>query len=187
MNQKLIVRLLSFIIVLIVAVILVVKNLNHSKPDQRLPNIVFIMADDMGYGDVEALNPDSKIPTPNMNRIAEEGMYFSDAHSYSGVCTPTRYGVLTGRCAFRTRLASGVLGGHSPSLIEPGRETVASLLQKAGYRTACVGKWHLGLDFKKKDPDQPLTVGVNFGNITSTDNVDYTAVIDGGPCDHGFD
>ena len=187
MNQKLVVRLISFIIVLIVAVILVVKNLNQPKTNQRLPNIVFIMADDMGYGDVEALNPDSKIPTPNMNRIAEEGMYFSDAHSYSGVCTPTRYGVLTGRCAFRTRLASGVLGGHSSSLIEPGRETVASLLQKAGYRTACVGKWHLGLDFKKKDPDQPLTVGVNFGNITSTDNVDYTAVIDGGPCDHGFD
>ena len=76
MNRKLMVRLLSFTIVLIVAVILVVKNLNQPKAGQRLPNIVFIMADDMGYGDVEALNPDSKIPTPNMNRIAEEGMYF---------------------------------------------------------------------------------------------------------------
>ena len=140
MNRRLFMRLLSFITVIVVAIILLVNNRNRPETAQRLPNIIFIMADDMGYGDVEVLNPDSKIPTPNMNRIAEEGILFSDAHSYSGVCTPTRYGVLTGRCAFRTRLASGVLGGHSVSLIEPGRETVATVLKKAGYHTACVGK-----------------------------------------------
>jgi len=151
-----------------------------------LPNIIFIMADDMGYGDIRALNPGSKIKTPNMDRIAEEGMYFSDAHSPSAVCTPTRYGVLTGRYCFRTRLQSGVLVGHSPSLIEPGKLTVASLLKQSGYATGCVGKWHLGLDFRKKDPDLPLITGGDW-NITSSENVDYSSQVNGGPCDHGFD
>jgi len=187
MNRKVIIRLATAIILVSMALILLLNEKNKGPASQEFPNIVFILADDMGYGDVEALNPESKIPTPNMNRIADEGMYFTDAHSYSGVCTPTRYGVLTGRCAYRTRLASGVLGGHSPSLIEPGRETVATLLSKAGYRTACVGKWHLGLDFKKKDPEQPLYIGGGFGSMISTENVDYNSVIDGGPCDHGFD
>jgi arylsulfatase A-like enzyme len=187
MNSKLIIRLATIVILVSVALIILFNDQKRDNAPGKLPNIVFILADDMGYGDIEALNPASRIPTPNMNRIAEEGMHFTDAHSYSGVCTPTRYGVLTGRCAFRTRLASGVLGGHSPSLIEPGRETVASLLKKAGYRTICVGKWHLGLDFKKKDPDLPLILGSGFGNMISTENVDYTAVVDGGPCDHGFD
>ena len=151
-----------------------------------LPNIVYILADDMGYGDIEALNPESKIPTPNMNQLAREGMIFTDVHSPSAVCTPTRYGILTGRYCFRTRLQSGVLVGHSPSLIEPGRITVASLLKQAGYRTACIGKWHLGLDFKKKDPDIPLVEGDGWSK-THTSNVDYGAEIAGGPSDHGFD
>ena len=89
---------------------LMMSGFNCSKPDKRnLPNIVFIMADDMGYGDVSCLNKDSKIPTPNMDSLAKDGMIFTDAHSGSAVCTPTRYGVLTGRYSWRTRLKSGVV------------------------------------------------------------------------------
>jgi len=157
---------------------------SSSAPDY--PNIIYILADDMGYGDIRALNPDSKIPTPNMDRLVAEGMTFTDAHSPSAVCTPTRYGILTGRYCFRTRLQSGVLVGHDPSLIEPGRLTVASLLKMAGYQTACIGKWHLGLDFKKKDPAKPLVIGDGWSDVY-TSNVDYTRPIDGGPVDHGFD
>ena len=114
------------------------------------PNILFILADDLGYGDVQSLNPArGKIPTPNLDRLAAEGMVFSDAHGGSSVCTPTRYGLLTGRYAWRTSLQSGVLGGVSPPLIAPDRLTVASMLRERGYRTACIGKWHLGLEFAK--------------------------------------
>jgi arylsulfatase A-like enzyme len=131
------------------------------------PNIVYIMADDMGYGDVTCLNPDSKIPTPSMDRLAREGMRFTEAHTPSAVCTPTRYGVMTGRYAWRTSLKSGVLWGYSPSLIEPGRLTIASLLKQHGYNTCYIGKWHLGL-----------------GN---DDPTDYTKPLRPGPNDFGFD
>lgn len=112
---------------------------------QEKPNIVYILADDLGYGDVRCLNPESKIPTPHMDRLAAEGMTFTDAHSPSAVCTPTRYGLLTGRYAWRTRLKNGVLWGYSPGLIDQGELTVAQFLNDQGYATACIGKWHLGL------------------------------------------
>jgi len=132
------------------------------SPDAKRPNIIFIMADDMGYGDLGCYNKESKIPTPNMDRLAAEGMRFTDAHSPSAVCTPTRYGVLTGRYCWRTRLTKGVLGGYSPALIDTGRMTVASLLKQHGYATACIGKWHLGLGSDKKtDFDKPLVPGPN--------------------------
>ncbi len=110
------------------------------------PNMVYILADDMGFGDVSALNPAGKIKTPNLDRIAREGMVFTDAHSGSSVCTPTRYGILTGRYAWRTRLQRGPLSGTNPHLIAEGRTTVASFLKTQGYRTACIGKWHIGMD-----------------------------------------
>ena len=115
------------------------------------PNIVFILADDLGIGDVKAFNPDGKIATPNMDRLAAHGMKFTDAHTPSAVCTPTRYGVITGRYNWRTKLQSGVLGGLSPRLIEEGRLTVAQLLKNNGYATACVGKWHLGMDWARHE------------------------------------
>jgi arylsulfatase A len=129
------------------------------------PNILYILADDLGYGDLDCYNPDSKAPTPNLNRLARQGMRFTDTHSPSAVCTPTRYGVLTGRYCWRTRLKHGVLNGYSPSLIEPGRMTVASMLKQQGYHTGGFGKWHLGLGNKEKtDYDQPLRPGPNdFG------------------------
>ena len=129
------------------------------------PNIVYILADDLGYGDVHCLNPErGKIPTPNLDRLAGQGMRFTDAHSGSAVCTPTRYGILTGRYAWRSRLQSGVLGGISPPLIDQGRLTVPGLLKQQGYQTACIGKWHLGLTFasaggKTKDFTQPIQDG----------------------------
>jgi arylsulfatase A-like enzyme len=146
----------------------------------RLPNIVFIMADDMGYGDVTCYNPQSKIPTPRMDRLAEQGVRFTDAHSPSAVCTPTRYGVLTGRYCWRTRLKRGVLNGFSPPLISRDQMTVAELLKKHGYRNACIGKWHLGIGWQSKDG----------GAITTSkhaDRVDFTKPITDGPNQHGFD
>ena len=187
MNRKIFISLLAILFLVITTMVILLSGQKSRQPGPGFPNVIFILADDMGYGDLQFLNPDSRIPTPNMDQLASSGMHFTDAHSYSGVCTPTRYGVLTGRYCFRTRVKSGVLGGHDVSLIEPGRETVASLLGRAGYRSACVGKWHLGLDYKKKDPDKPLYEGPGFSNTTSTDNVDYTGIVDGGPCDHGFD
>ncbi|MFP6576867.1 MAG: sulfatase-like hydrolase/transferase, partial [Pirellulaceae bacterium] len=111
----------------------------------KQPNMVFILADDMGYGDVHALNSNSHIATPNLDRLAASGMTFLDAHTPSAVCTPTRYGLLTGRYCWRSRLKRGVLNGYGTPLIEPDRPTVASFLQRAGYHTGIVGKWHLGL------------------------------------------
>ena len=115
------------------------------------PNIVLILCDDLGYGDVQCLNLEhGKIQTPHIDKIADQGMTFTDAHSGSSVCTPTRYGLLTGRYSWRTRLQSGVTGGYKPCLIAPDRLTVAGLLQKQGYATAILGKWHL--DFQYQDP-----------------------------------
>lgn len=114
------------------------------------PNIVVLLADDMGYGDPHCYNPASKIPTPNMDRLAAEGLRFTDAHTPAAVCTPTRYGLLTGRYCWRTRLQSSVLWtDYEEPLIDPQRETVARLLQRSGYHTAAIGKWHLGLNFAK--------------------------------------
>jgi arylsulfatase A-like enzyme len=148
------------------------------------PNIVFILADDLGYGDLGCYNRESKIPTPNCDRLASEGIRFTDAHSPSAVCTPTRYGVLTGRYSWRTTLKRGVLQGYDPLLIEPGRMTVASLLKQQGYATAAFGKWHLGLgDKKPTDYDRAFAAGPNtvgfdyfFGIPSSLDFPPYVFV-----------
>lgn len=148
---------------------------------ENLPNIVYILCDDLGYGDVKCLNKDGKIATPNVDKLAAGGMIFTDAHSGSSVCTPTRYGIMTGRYSWRTRLQSGVLGGYSPRLIAPGRMTVASLLKQKGYDTACFGKWHLGMDWAR-------TSGEKLGDdIKNAQNVDFSKPVEGGPADCGFD
>ena len=105
---------------------------------KQAPNIVFILADDMGYGDVAALNEACKIKTPNIDRIARQGVAFTDAHSSSSVSTPTRYGILTGRYNWRSDLKRGVLNGYSKALIPAGRTTMAGLLKQQGYETACI-------------------------------------------------
>lgn len=151
------------------------------------PNIIFIMADDQGFGDVGALNPESKIPTPNIDRIASEGMIFGDAHTSSSVCTPTRYSVLTGRYHWRTHLQRGVLGGFSKPLISQGRLTIASMLKGQGYKTAGIGKWHLGWDWPLKDGGTANDQGNFSGKFKKGWDVDYEGEITNGPNDLGFD
>lgn len=141
------------------------------------PNIIFIMADDMGYGDVGCYGS-TKIQTPHIDSLARDGIRFSDAHSSSAVCTPSRYSVLTGRYCWRTPLKEWVLWGFEPPLIEPQRQTVASLLKEKGYATAAIGKWHLGLGWTTLDGNLPLEDGTN---------VDYHVPIAGGPRELGFD
>lgn len=135
-----------------------------TAPAENYPNIVYILADDLGYGDISALNDGSKLHTPNVDALVTGGMNFTDAHSNSAVCTPTRYGILTGRYAWRSRLQNGVLWSWDDPLIVPERTTVASLLKKHGYHTAAIGKWHLGLGWAKDstglaDMSQPITGG----------------------------
>lgn len=135
------------------------------------PNIIVIYTDDQGYGDVSALNPDAKFQTPNLDRLAKEGVVFTRGHSPDSVCTPSRYGLLTGRYPWRTSLKSGVFGAERECMIEDGRETLASLLRANGYHTGMVGKWHLGMDFpgtpKNRDwsmpiKDMPLDKGFDY-------------------------
>ena len=149
------------------------------------PNIVYILADDMGYCDLSCLNRDSRIPTPNIDRIAQEGTYFTDAHS--ALCTPTRYGILTGQYAWRTRLKYGVTWGYSPHLIEPERMTVPSLLKSRGYNTACIGKWHLGMDMPIKGGKPLADAGVNVDTRGFVADVDWQGTIRNGPLSMGFD
>lgn len=149
-----------------------------AAPAPRPPNVVFILADDLGIGDPVCYNPASLIKTPNLDRMATQGMRFTDAHSPSSVCTPTRYGLMTGRYAWRTRLQKGVLFGLSAPLIAPDRPTVATLLKAKGYTTACFGKWHLGLGWAGQTTDDP--------NLKGGD-VDYAKPLSDGPLTHGFD
>lgn len=135
------------------------------------PNVILILADDLGYGDVASLNSESRIPTPNLDALAAQGMAFVDAHAPSAVCTPTRYGLITGRYAWRTRLKNGVLDGYGEPLLAPERATIGTFLSAHGYRTAAVGKWHLGLDFAK----------------SASGEFDFGKPISDGPHTHGFD
>jgi arylsulfatase A-like enzyme len=154
-------------------------------PRSEKPNIVVILADDLGYGDVRCFNPECKIPTPHMDALADAGTMFTDAHSPSAVCSPTRYGLMTGRYAWRGKLKNGVLGGLSPRLIEPNRLTVAQLLKDNGYHTACVGKWHLGMDWQLK-PGKRVTE-LNIEPREQVFNVEYDKPIKNGPNAVGFD
>lgn len=141
--------------------------------EQKQPNIVFILADDMGYGDMSYLDKNSKLQTVNLDRMACEGVVFTDAHSSSSVSTPTRYGILTGRYNWRSTLKNGVLNGYSKALIAKDRETMASMLRKNGYTTAGIGKWHLGWDWD------------NIEN--GKENVDFSKPVKNSPVTRGFD
>ncbi|MEN8713479.1 MAG: arylsulfatase [Verrucomicrobiales bacterium] len=135
----------------LLATLLLIASCALAVADSK-PNIVYIICDDLGYGDIQCLAPEtSKIPTPNADQLALEGMTFTDAHSGSSVCTPTRYGIMTGRYSWRTKLQKGVVTGFAPCLIDKDRMTVAGFLRQQGYATAIVGKWHL--DFQYLDPE----------------------------------
>lgn len=162
--------------IFLAVIVFLFVNSCSTKTAVQLPNIVIILADDMGYGDVQALNSNSRIPTPNLNRLASEGIVFTDAHTPSAVCTPTRYGLLTGRYCWRSRLKRGVQNGYGAPLIETSRPTIATLLKNAGYKTGIVGKWHLGLGFQKNiegefDFSKPLDYSPNQAGF------DYSYII----------
>ena len=155
----------------------------------RFPNILLVYTDDQGYGDASCLNPDSKFKTPNQDRLAREGMTFTDGHCSDTVCTPSRYGLLTGRYSWRTTLKRGVFGAEKACLIADGRVTLPSFLRSHGYHTAMVGKWHLGMDFPgtqgKRDwsqpvRDMPLDKGFDyFWGIPASMNYGVLAWFDG--------
>ncbi len=148
-----------------------------SKRKDERPNIVFILADDLGYGDPTCYSAQSKIPTAQMDRLAAEGIRFTDAHTGSGVCTPTRYGIQTGRYCWRSPLKRGVLNGYSEPLIESDRLTIAALLKRHGYTTGCIGKWHLGLGWVPTDPAEKSKAG----------NIAYDKPVTHGPQSLGYD
>ena len=147
-----------------------------------MPNLVFILADDLGYGDVACYNPESKVPTPNIDRLAEEGVRFTDAHSPSTVCTPSRYSVLTGRMAFRTGMRGVFSGVGGPCLVEKDRLTLPQMLRERGYTTACFGKWHVGLTFFDSQ-GKPIS----GSGVEAVKRVDFSRPIPDAPIHRGFD
>jgi arylsulfatase A len=153
----------------------------HAAEAPHPPNIVYILADDLGYGDLGCYDEGTKIPTPNLDRLATQGMRFTDAHAPTSVCTPTRYAILTGRYCWRSRLKRGVLGPWGESLIAADRLTVPGLLKQHGYATACIGKWHLGWSWPTRDGKPPRS------GPDRLSNVDFTRPIADGPTTRGFD
>lgn len=161
----------------------VMKGLLHETNETNgRPNIVFILADDLGYGDVACYNPESKVPTPNLDKLAAEGMRFTDAHSPATVCTPTRYSLLTGQMAFRIGVSGVFTGVGGPCLIKEGRLTLPQMLRDKGYATACFGKWHVGMTFFDKDGK-----AINKNGLDAVKRVDFSRAISGGPLDRGFE
>ncbi|AWV99349.1 sulfatase family protein [Arcticibacterium luteifluviistationis] len=154
-------------------VLLFIGVVTVSCKEDRKPNVVYILADDLGIGDVSCYNPEAKFQTPNIDKLSQEGMRFTDAHSGSAVCTPTRYGILTGRYSWRGVMKKGVTWSYDSSIIEPNRVTVADMFQTNGYKTACIGKWHLGLNWAV--------------DSSSKWPVDFTQKVRNSPNDYGFD
>ena len=146
------------------------------------PNIVFILADDLGYGDVACYNAESKVPTPHLDRLSREGLTFTDAHAPATVCTPSRYSVLTGRMAFRTGVSGVFTGAGGPCMIGKERLTLPGMLRDKGYTTACFGKWHVGLSFLDKD-GKPI----NQNGFEPVKRIDYSRAIPDAPIHRGFD
>ena len=165
------------------AAALAVGGLARGKSTSRQrPNIVLILADDLGYGDVGCYNPQSKVPTPNLDRLATQGMRFTDAHSPSTVCTPTRYSLLTGRMAFRTGMRGVFTGVGGPCMIEKDRLTLPQMLRQKGYTTACFGKWHIGMTFFDK-AGKPI----RKGGLDGVRRADFSRAIPDAPIHRGFD
>lgn len=154
---------------------------DHAIAEQ--PNIVVILADDFGVGDIRAHYPNNTIPSPHLDRLVASGISFTDAHSPSAVCTPTRYGLLTGRYAWRTRMQEWVIAAYEPPLITADRPTLPAMLRRGGYHTACIGKWHLGWDWAGQQTPQM----VQQRNGQKSLEWDFTKPVAGGPIERGFD
>jgi arylsulfatase A-like enzyme len=187
------IRALSWTFVLLGPLANLAAQEQTSSPHKK-PNIVIILADDLGYGDVQCYNPKrGKIPTPQIDQLAKEGMRFTDAHSSSGVCSPSRYTLLTGRYHWRTRLQAGIVGYLERPLIAPERVTLASFVKQQGYHTACIGKWHLGWDWNIANDQRPLFAPGKNRDQQVTERhrhawqARYAQAIGGGPTARGFD
>jgi arylsulfatase A-like enzyme len=155
---------------------------DRAQASDRPPNILVILTDDLGFGDVSCYNPESKVPTPNLDALAAQGMRFTAAHSPATVCTPTRFSVMTGALCMRIGRSPVFTGLGGPCLIEDERLTLPEMLQDAGYATAMFGKWHIGMTFYDKQGEP-----IHKGGLEPIQRIDYTRRIDGGPVDHGFD
>ena len=165
-------------------------QVGRSLAAHKRPNVVLVLADDLGFGDIGAFNPGSLIPTPNIDRLVAESVAFDDAHSASAVCTPSRYGLLTGRYCWRSSLKSGVFYGYEPPLVETDRPTLPRMLQRLGYRTATIGKWHLGLGYAlRRGASLDLARPFPWGDATRQleEEIDFNRPVAGGPLELGFD
>ena len=197
MKKKLRISFVLSAMLLIPLLAAAVEKTPHSNQLVSKPNIIIFLADDLGYGDVSAYNSDSKVHTANLDRLAAEGMLFTDAHSPSTVCTPTRYSVMTGRMAFRLNYSGVFTGVGGPCLITQDRLTIAEMFQEEGYATAMYGKWHIGMTFRTKDNQPVYEVDLSHMDGTSESRrnkgnalvnlVDFSKRIEEGPLDHGFD
>jgi arylsulfatase A len=156
-----------------------------SAAELRRPNVLILYADDLGYGDLGCYHPSSKIPTPNLDRLASQGIRFTDAHSSSGICSPSRYALLTGRHHWRDFY--GIVNAFGPSAFQPEQLTLPRMLRSQGYATAAIGKWHLGWDWDaiRRPEAQPSTQGKS--QVWSPEAFDWSKAIPGGPLAHGFD
>jgi len=181
-NIKSKVLLTILFVVLISGLLIMGIGDKEKRTDDEQPNIIYILADDLGYGDVQCFNSSGKIPTPTLDRMAENGVMFTDVHTSSSVCTPTRYGILTGRYNWRSKLKESVLNGYSKSLIKQERTTIAEMLKHQGYNTAFIGKWHLGWDWALKNEE----IAGNKEEVIKG-SVDFTKAIKNGPSTHGYD
>ncbi len=175
------------LIILLLAVLLFPIEGSRAANEDSPPNIVILYADDMGFGDLGANNPDSKISTPHLDRLAGEGMRFTDAHSSSGICTPSRYALLTGQ--FHWRRFHGIVNSFDSPVLDADELTLPEMLQQHGYRTACMGKWHLGWNWDEiRRPDAKPTLNENQrSKVLTPEEFDWTKPISGGPLSHGFD
>ena len=167
---------------LIIPLLAVVVACGSVRADSRHPNILLILADDLGFGDIGCYNSESKVPTPNVDRLAAEGLRFTDAHSPSTVCSPTRYSILTGRMAFRTGMKGVFVGVGGPCLIEQDRMTLPSMLKANGYSTGLFGKWHIGMTFFDADGKR-----ITNGGLKGVRRTDFSRAIPDGPTSRGFD
>ncbi len=186
MPRSWLVRLLTVLVACAIAAGWLFPRPCEAQPNQvaayDLPNIVILYADDLGYGDPGCMNPESKIPTPSLDQLARQGIRFTDAHSSSGICTPSRYALLTGR--YHWRAFHDIVDSFGASRLDAAQLTLPEMLQQRGYRTGCVGKWHLGWDWDAIRRD-----GARSDPKTgfAANDFDWSQPIPGGPLVHGFD
>ncbi|MBC7966140.1 MAG: arylsulfatase [Fuerstia sp.] len=175
------------LVAIVVLLLTPLSLLQAEESRSARPNIVILYADDMGYGDLGVQNPESRIPTPHLDGLAAQGTRFTDAHSSSGVCTPSRYALLHGR--YHWRKFHGIVNAFDQPILDAERTTLPELLKSKGYKTACVGKWHLGWDWNAiKRPGAVPTRGQGKGpGSFAPDAFDWSKPIPGGPLSHGFD